>query len=140
MCSSDLTVRSALEVLAATSIAQSGDAARIAELEIAFATYQRAAASGDASLENIAHLAFHQAIWLASGNSMLERMWPIVSTPINLALSTDMAEQHENAEHRLAMHRTLLDAIESGATPVIAAAVHEHIDRSAQRLMATLET
>mgnify|MGYP003344375753 FL=1 len=50
-----------------------------------------------------------------------------------------MAEQHENAEHRLAMHRTLLDAIESGATPAIAAAVHEHIDRSAQRLIATLE-
>lgn len=126
-------VRVALETIAACQIA-AGTGAQKDALRRAWLTYDDAAASGDQVRENEAHLELHRTIWVTSQNTMLQRIWPIVSAPIHLALSTDVAAHHEPDRNRR-MHRELVEAIASGKRREIEAVVREHIQASAADLL-----
>lgn len=125
--------RAALESIAAQAIASDQDDAARAALRQAWMAYDEAAESGDPARENEAHLELHRTIWMASDNTMLHRIWPIVAASINLALSTDVAAR-DGAERNRRKHRELVEVILNGPRRKINAVVHEHIMTSASEL------
>jgi DNA-binding GntR family transcriptional regulator len=127
-------VRSSLETIAAKAIATDKDDTGRKALRQAYEEYAQAAASNDPVRETAAHLALHETIWMASGNIMLRRIWPIVSASINLALSTDTAVRHDSDRNRR-MHRELVEAILDNKHRRITTAVREHIQVSAGELL-----
>jgi len=127
-------VRAALETIAAKAIATDKDDAAREKLRQVWITYDEAAASGDTVRENEAHMELHRTVWLASHNSMLERIWPIVSASVNLALSTDIAARQDTDRNRR-MHRELVEAILYNRQRRIVSAVREHIQISADELL-----
>lgn len=127
-------VRAALETIAAKAIATDKDDAAREKLRQVWITYDEAAASGDTVRENEAHMELHRTVWLASHNSMLERIWPIVSASVNLALSTDIAARQDTDRNRR-MHRELVEAILYNRRRRIVSAVREHIQISADELL-----
>ena len=130
-------VRAALETIAAKAIATDKDDAAREKLRQVWITYDEAAASGDTVRENEAHMELHRTVWLASHNSMLERIWPIVSASVNLALSTDIAARQDTERNR-GMHRELVEAILHNRQRRIVSAVREHIQISADELLGLL--
>jgi DNA-binding GntR family transcriptional regulator len=127
-------VRAALETIAAKAIATDKDDSVRERLRQVWITYDEAAASGDTVRENEAHMELHRTVWLASHNSMLERIWPIVSASVNLALSTDIAARQDTERNRR-MHRELVEAILYNRRRRIVSAVREHIQISADELL-----
>ena len=130
-------VRAALETIAAKAIATDKDDSVRERLRQVWITYDEAAASGDTVRENEAHMELHRTVWLASHNSMLERIWPIVSASVNLALSTDIAARQDTERNR-GMHRELVEAILHNRQRRIVSAVREHIQISADELLGLL--
>lgn len=130
-------VRTSLETIAAKTIAADDSGAAQQLLRRAWDEYEVAAASGDAVRENEAHVALHQTIWVASNNSMLQRIWPIVSASINLAISTDQATRVDLQRNRR-IHRSLVEAIFSNRKRDIEKEVRAHIETSAGELLAIL--
>jgi len=130
-------VRAALETIAAKAIATDKDDSVRERLRQVWITYDEAAASGDTVRENEAHMELHRTVWMASHNSMLERIWPIVSAYINLALSTDIAARQDTERNR-GMHRELVEAILHNRQRRIVSAVREHIQISADELLGLL--
>lgn len=131
-------VRVALETIAAKAIASDKSGRSRAALERAWAAYDEAAGSDDPVRENEAHLELHRTIWIESGNSMLRRIWPIVSASIHLALSTDAAAHHDANRNRR-MHRELVDAIMRNRSRDIDSKVRDHIRASADELLEMLQ-
>jgi len=127
-------VRAALETIAAKAIATDKDDAAREKLRQIWITCDEAAASGDTVRENEAHMELHRTVWMASHNSMLERIWPIVSASVNLALSTDIAARQDTERNR-GMHRELVEAILHNRQRRIVSAVREHIQISADELL-----
>jgi DNA-binding GntR family transcriptional regulator len=127
-------VRVALETVAARAIAADRTGESQAGLRAAWADYERAVDGDDPGLQHEAHLALHRAIWLLSGNTVLQRIWPIVSASINLAVSTDQVARGDLKRARRA-HRTLLDAILSNRVRDIDREVRAHIRASADELV-----
>ena len=130
-------VRAALETIAAKAIATDKDDSVRERLRQVWITYDEAAASGDTVRENEAHMELHRTVWMASHNSMLERIWPIVSAAVNLALSTDIAARQDTERNR-GMHRELVEAILHNRQRRIVSAVREHIQISADELLGLL--
>jgi len=130
-------VRAALETIAAKAIATDKDDSVRERLRQVWVTYDEAAASGDTVRENEAHMELHRTVWMASHNSMLERIWPIVSASVNLALSTDIAARQDTERNR-GMHRELVEAILHNRQRRIVSAVREHIQISADELLGLL--
>ena len=130
-------VRTALETIAAKTIAADETGASQELLRQAWRAYDVAAASADAVRENEAHVALHQAIWVASNNSMLQRIWPIVAASINLAISTDEAAR-VNLQRNRRMHRSLVEAILNNRKRDIEKEVRAHIEISAHELLSIL--
>ena len=130
-------VRAALETIAAKAIATDKDDAAREKLRQIWITCDEAAASGDTVRENEAHMELHRTVWMASHNSMLERIWPIVSASVNLALSTDIAARQDTERNR-GMHRELVEAILHNRQRRIVSAVREHIQISADELLGLL--
>lgn len=131
-------VRGALETIAAKAIAADKDGTARQALQAAWDEYEDAAASGDLVRENEAHLALHETIWMASGNVMLQRIWPIVSASINLALSTDIAVRHDGERARR-LHHDLVRAIVDNRQRDITTAVRNHIQTSAGELLEIMQ-
>jgi DNA-binding GntR family transcriptional regulator len=131
-------VRIALETIAAKAIARDKSGRSQAALQRAWAAYDEAAASGDPVRENEAHVELHRTIWIESGNSMLLRIWPVVSATIHRALSTDAAARHDTSRN-WRHHRELVDAIMHKRSRDIDRAVRTHVRLSAEELLEMLQ-
>jgi DNA-binding GntR family transcriptional regulator len=100
--------------------------------EQAWSAYCRA---GDDPVEqHLAHLALHRALWEASGNSMLLRLWPVAESMSTLVLAQDQAVRRDPARAR-AVHGGLIDAIRSRDPQRLEAALVEHTSRSAEEFL-----
>jgi DNA-binding GntR family transcriptional regulator len=130
-------VRASLETIAAKAIASEKDGSARERLRQVWVAYDEAAASGDPVRENEAHMELHRTVWMESRNTMLERIWPIVSASISLALSTDVAARQDTERSRR-LHRELVDAILHNRQRKIVSAVREHIQISADELLEIL--
>lgn len=127
-------VRTALETIAAKEVAADKSGRSQQFLRQAWQEYQQAAQSGEPGRENEAHLKLHQAIWIASGNSMLQRIWPIISAAINLAISRDQAiraDSYRNPD----LHQQLVAVILSNRASEIESEVRTHIATRADELV-----
>ena len=101
-------------------------------VEQAWSAY--ADADPDAVSQHLAHLALHRALWQASGNSMLMRMWPVAESMSTLVLAQDQAVRRD-PERALAVHAALIDAIRSRDPQALDAAMAEHTRRSAEEFL-----
>ena len=101
-------------------------------VEQAWSTY--AGADSDAVSQHLAHLALHRALWQASANSMLMRLWPVAESMSTLVLAQDQAVRRD-PERALAVHAGLIDAIRSRDPDALDAAMAEHTRRSAEEFL-----
>lgn len=127
----DLTeTRLVLDRMAIEGIWASPDA--MAVVEQAWSAY--AGATDDAVAQHLAHLALHRALWQASGNSMLMRLWPVAESMSTLVLAQDQAVRRDPGR-ALAVHGALIAAIRSRDPRALDAALAEHTRRSAEELI-----
>ena len=101
-------------------------------VEQAWSAY--AEADPDDVSQHLAHLALHRALWQASGNSMLMRMWPVAESMSTLVLAQDQAVRRDPGR-ALAVHASLIDAIRSRDPEALDAAMAEHTRRSAEEFL-----
>lgn len=133
----DLTdTRLVLDRMAIDGIWASPDGVEIggmALVEQAWSAYVQA--DPDAVSQHLAHLALHRALWQASGNSMLMRLWPVAESMSTLVLAQDQAVRRD-PERARAVHGALIDAIRSRDPEALEAALAEHTSRSAEEFLA----
>ena len=128
----DLTdTRVVLDRMAVEGIWAEGDDA-MQQVDNAWAAY--ADVGDDPVDQHLAHLALHRALWEASGNSMLRRMWPVAESMSTLVLAQDQAVRRDPGR-ALAVHGKLIDAIRSRDPEELDAALAEHTSRSAQEFL-----
>ena len=127
----DLTdTRLVLDRMAIEGIWASADGMDL--VEQAWSAY--AEADPDDVSQHLAHLALHRALWQASGNSMLMRMWPVAESMSTLVLAQDQAVRRDPGR-ALAVHASLIDAIRSRDPEALDAAMAEHTRRSAEEFL-----
>lgn len=127
----DLTdTRLVLDRMAIEGIWRSPDG--VAAVEEAWAAY--AEADPDAVSQHLAHLALHRALWQASGNSMLMRLWPVAESMSTLVLAQDQAVRRDPGR-ALAVHGALIEAIRSRDPEALDAALADHTRRSAEEFL-----
>jgi DNA-binding FadR family transcriptional regulator len=80
------------------------------------------------------HLDLHRALWDASGNRMLTKIWPLVESQILMAMSLDQATRHAPARDA-SLHSRLVDVIASGDESAIIAEIRDHIGGSADEVV-----
>ena len=102
------------------------------EVEAAWSAY--ADADPDPVSQHLAHVALHRALWQASGNSMLMRMWPVAESMSTLVLAQDQAVRRD-PDRAFAVHAALIKAIRSRDPEALDAAMAEHTRRSAEEFL-----
>lgn len=129
--------RIALDMVAVDAILADQTDSRLAAIERGWERYEVDAFEPDAVAQHDAHLEFHRCIWAASGNYMLERLWPITAAQLTIALSEDMRHRADpEREHRV--HFQLVEAFRTRDREVIRQAVSSHTLTSADELVKML--
>jgi DNA-binding GntR family transcriptional regulator len=132
-------VRVSLETLAALHLAQHPDGTGMARLRQALTTHLEAIDAGDVVASDMTHLELHRTLWEGSENQMLIRIWPLVESQIRMAMSLDQATRHDPARDA-ALHRRLVEVIESGDEEQIVVEVRIHIAGSADEVVRLLQS
>jgi DNA-binding GntR family transcriptional regulator len=131
-------VRQGLETIAAQRIAMQTDGRGLTALRAALARHIESLGTGDQVAADLAHFEFHRTIFEASENPILFRIWPLVATKVQLAISMDNAVRHD-AERSKALHQRLVEAIADGDPQRIAAEVRRHVFESATEIANNLK-
>lgn len=122
--------RVVLDRMAIEDIWARGDA--MVDVEDAWATYTEA--GEDPVDQHLAHLALHRALWEASGNTMLMRLWPVAESMSTLVLAQDQAVRRDPQRAR-AVHEGLIEAIRSRDPRRLEQALADHTSRSAEEFI-----
>lgn len=130
--------RQALDLLAVDAILTDASGARMAVLDEHWRRFAEVESHPDPLLRHEAHVAFHRAIWEASENEVLVRVWPVIEAHITVALAQDQAIRSDPARAST-QHHALVDALHSRDRPAIEHAIHQHTIASAEELVAILE-
>lgn len=126
--------RIALDMVAVDAILADGTGKRFAIIERGWLRYEIDAFDPDPVVQHDAHLEFHRCIWEASGNYMLERLWPVTAAQLTIALAEDQRHRADpEREHRV--HLTLMEALRTRDREVIRQAVSAHTLASADELV-----
>ncbi|MGW2328598.1 GntR family transcriptional regulator [Streptomyces sp. NPDC001700] len=127
-------VRVSLETMAALRLAEDPGGEGVAALRRALDDHETAVRRADAVASDLTHLEFHRTLWLASGNAMLTKIWPLVGAQIRMAMTVDQLTR-DDPQRDLELHRRMVEVIESGDTDRIRAEVDLHIRSSAEELV-----
>lgn len=100
----------------------------------AWERYDRDALDPDPLVQHEAHLAFHHAVWAASENTMLLRLWPVTEAMATIALAQDQAARSDPTRAH-ASHRKLAQAVLDGDLELVERRLHEHIVEAADELL-----
>lgn len=130
-------VRVSLETMAALRLAKQPGSPAMDRVRAALDRHLAAIESGDDVQVDITHVDLHRTIWESAGNAMLVKIWPLMATQIQQALSVDQATMR-NAARDAQLHRRLIEVIESGDEEAIVAEVREHIQYSVDELLRRL--
>ena len=120
-----LTMRMALEPLAAVKAAEAMSPGELEELRMKVALMNEATEETTDYEKAIADMDFHQFIWGKAGSPVFSRMLEQLSTPLFAFLKP---EQHENSSS----HQALVEAMQSGNKEAIEQEVRAHIQGSYQ--------
>ena len=127
-----------LDLIAITAILEDDSGRRLRMVREAWDAYAGVGPDADPLAQHEAHVALHQGLWVASENSMLLRLWPVIEALTTIALAQDQARRADpERAHRV--HRELVDAIESRDIAAIQGELRRHTVESAEELL-TLET
>jgi DNA-binding FadR family transcriptional regulator len=103
----------------------------------AWAAYERDAYASDPMVLHESHIAFHRGIWEAAENSFLMALWPATEAHMTIALAHDQYTRHD-PDRAYAVHKALIDAIQTGDAEQIRAAFVAHTVDSARVLVAMM--
>lgn len=131
-------VRVSLETVAALRLAEEPSGPGIAALRRALEEHAIAIKDGDPVASDFTHLEFHRTIWLAAGNGMLDKIWPLVGAQIRMAMTVDQVTR-DDPQRDLELHERLVEVIESGDAESIRAEVDAHIRCSAEELVRIMQ-
>jgi DNA-binding GntR family transcriptional regulator len=130
-------VRTPLETMAALRLSRDPHGPAMDGLREALQVHLAAIESVDALEAHVTHIALHKAIWDLADSGTLRKIWPLVGSQIQIALTVDQAVRH-NPERDAMMHRRLVGVIEEGDEATITAEVEEHIRHSVDELLRRL--
>ncbi len=130
-------VRMPLETMAALRLARDPQGPGMDGVRAALQVHLAAIESGDELESDLTHLALHQAIWELAGSPTLRKIWPLVGSQVQIALTLDQAVRHD-PERDAMLHRRLISVIEEGDEAAIVAEVEEHIRRSVDEVLRRL--
>jgi len=130
-------VRVALETMAALKLSRDPQGPAMAAVRAALQTHLDAVDAGDDVQSDVTHLELHRAIWDQSGSVTLRKLWPLVGSQIQLALTFDQATVRDPQRDRR-LHCKLVEVIEAGDEAAIVAEVHAHIHASVSELIRRL--
>jgi DNA-binding GntR family transcriptional regulator len=130
-------VRVSLETMAALRLAKDPQGAAMDEVRAALDRHLAAIESRDDVQTDITHLELHRTIWEMSGSVTLRKIWPLVSTQIQRALTVDQATMRD-PERDAELHRRLIRVIEEGDEDAIVAEVRAHIQYSVDEVVRRL--
>jgi DNA-binding GntR family transcriptional regulator len=126
--------RLALDTLAIEDILADPTGRRLDLVLSAWKAYDRLPYDADPLEAHQAHVAFHRAIWEASENTMLIRLWPVTEAHITLIMATDQATRRDPRRAH-DQHETLVKAIAARDQKRIHAALVSHTIDSAEELI-----
>jgi DNA-binding GntR family transcriptional regulator len=126
-----------LDLIAVDAILQDTTGTRLDRVRDAWTEFDRLSRHPDPLVQHDAHVAFHHALWAASDNTMLLRLWPVTEALVTIALAQDQATR---ADPRRAhdIHHRLFDAILGGDRSTIEEQLHRHTIEGAQEFLDTL--
>lgn len=126
--------RIALDMVAIDAVLADKSGARFAQIEQGWAQYETRVFDADPVVYHDAHLDFHECIWKASGNYMLEKLWPVTAAQLTIALVEDQ-RRRSNPEREHRVHAKLMAALRTRDREVIHQAVSAHTLKSANELV-----
>lgn len=126
-------LRVTLDLLALRSIYADTSGHKLGLVADAWGKLEKDSANQDALIRHDAHVAFHRALWEASDNQLLLRMWPAMEAHMALALAKDQALRPDPKRVQLS-HRALLDAIMSRDITKAQLALLEHTVDNAEQI------
>jgi DNA-binding GntR family transcriptional regulator len=130
-------VRMPLETMAALRLARDPHGPAMDGVRDALREHLAAIESGDDLQIDITHLELHKAIWDMASSPTLRKIWPLVGSQIQIALTVDQAVRRD-PERDAMLHRQLISVIEEGDEAAIVAEVEEHIRRSVDEVVRRL--
>ena len=126
--------RIALDMVAVDAVLADKSDARFAEIEAGWRRYEVDAFDPDPVAQHEAHLEFHRRIWAASGNYLLEKLWPVTAAQLTIALAEDQ-RRRADPERERRVHLELMEALRTRDREVIRQAVSSHTLASADELV-----
>ncbi|WP_460783174.1 GntR family transcriptional regulator [Microbacterium tumbae] len=129
--------RQSLDLLAVDAILADSDGRRMAILDEHWQRFAAVERHPDPLLRHEAHVTFHRAVWEASENEVLLRVWPVIEAHITVALAQDQAIRSDPGRAST-QHQALVAALHSRDRTAIEAAFHEHTIVSAEELVAIM--
>jgi DNA-binding GntR family transcriptional regulator len=130
--------RVALDMLAVEGILDDPSGRRLARVQAAWDEYERLPFDADPFEAHEAHIAFHRAIWAASENTLLVRLWPVTEAHITILLAQDQATRNDPRRAH-DVHKLLVDAIVSRDLDRVHQALIVHTMDSATGLIEMLQ-
>lgn len=106
----------------------------VTDAEVAWSLYAPVAEDSDGLRRHIAHLEFHRALWWASGNTMLRRLWPVTEALATLALAQDQAVRRDSRRAH-DVHEAIMKAVIARDPDLLELALARHTQDSAEDLI-----
>lgn len=134
----DITnTRMALDTLAVEAILEDPVGTRLEATLGAWRDYEGVEFDPDPLTRHEAHIAFHRAIWIASENELLVRLWPVIEAQVTITLAQEQALRGD--EQRVhSMHRQLIGALLTRSLEEVGAALYRHTVVSTQEFIELL--
>lgn len=127
-------VRVALETMAALKLARDPRGPGMDAVRAALRVHLDALDAGDDVQSDLTHLELHRTIWEQSGSVTLRKVWPLIGSQIQTALTVDQATIRDPQRDR-ELHCRLVQVIEQGDEAAIVAEVRAHIQVSVDELI-----
>lgn len=129
--------RLALDMLACEAILEDPVGARLEAALQAWRDYEGVEFDADPLVRHEAHIMFHRAIWVASENEPLVRLWPVIEAQITITLAQEQVLRGDELRAH-SMHRQLIDALLTQNPAEVEAAFFQHTVVSAQEFIGLL--
>jgi DNA-binding GntR family transcriptional regulator len=130
--------RIALDVEACQALLDDPTGSRMEAVLQAWREYEGMEFDPDPVVRHETHITFHRALWVASENGVLVRIWPVIEAQITITLAQEQAMRADTARAH-SLHKQLVDALLTGDMAQIEAAFRRHTVESAAEFVLLLQ-